>query len=363
MELVLASRHHLCGVFPVLDVAGREHLVVAVKASWRLPAPRQRPRPLAPSPLSVTDEYYGAPGESAMRYGADYVRFKPRCDLLFDACAHAPGDRLTRHLDVCVQVGGWRKDLRVVGPRKWRQDLTPGPAEPFVQMPLHYGHAFGGVCEYQRDGEHRSETLLSNPAGIGWGGPHTWRELAGASVPNLEYLQDPVCSPGGEHPPAALGAIGRHWQPRSQYAGTFDEAWRHDVSPFLPEDFDERFHQCAPQDQQIDYPRGGEEVYLRHILAEHPEYRFKLPMFPEMKVRILRKDYSAETLTAPVDTLYFETEHKRFSAVWRASTPIRRRIQEFDTVAVGAVDARWWQARSLGMDGGGCADCSSQAAA
>jgi hypothetical protein len=366
MELVLASRHHICTVFTALDVSGREHLVVIVKAAWKLPAPRQRPHPIAPLPFAVTDEYHGAPGESAMRYGADHVRFKPRCDVLFDACAHTPGGKPVRHLDVSVQVGGWRKDIHVTGPRKWQREsmgLMLGSPGSFTRMPLHHGHAFGGVREYQQHGESRSEALSSNPAGMGWGGQHTWREMADKPIPNLEYPQDPVRSPNGEHQPAALSAVGRHWQSRSQYAGTYDDAWRRDLAPFLPEDFDERFHQCAPQDQQIDYPHGGEEVYLRHILLEYPEYRFKLPALADMKIRILRNDYSTETLDAPVDTLYFETEHKRFSAIWRASTPIRRRIQEFDTIAVGAVDARWWQARSLGINSGGCVGCGSQEAA
>jgi len=363
MELVVASRRHVCDLFPALDVSGREHLVVIVKAAWTLPAPRQRPRPLAPTPFSVIDEYYGAPGESAMRYGADYVRFKSRCDVLFDACAHAPEDRAVRHLDVRVQIGDWRKDIHVIGPRKWQQGLlglTPGLPEPFTRMPLHHGHAFGGVREYQHRSESRSEALMSNPAGTGWGGAHTWHELRGAPVPNLEYPQDPVRAPDGKHQPAALSAVGRHWQPRSQYAGTFDDAWQREVAPFLPEDFDERFFQCAPQDQQIPYPQGREEVRLQHVLAEYPELSFRLPPLSGMKVRILRKDYSAETLEAVADTLYFETAHKRFSVIWRASTPIRRRIQEFDAIAAGAVDERWWQARSLGVAGGGCVGCSSR---
>ncbi|MDR0701437.1 MAG: DUF2169 domain-containing protein [Azoarcus sp.] len=365
MELVVASRHHLCDVFPALDVSGREHMVIVIKAAWALPAPRQRPRPLSPSPLSVVDEYYGAPGASAMRYGADYVRFKPRCDVLFDACAHAPANRPVRHLEACVRIGDWRKSLRVIGPRKWQQGqsgLTPTEPELFVRMPLHHGHAFGGTREYSQDGQDLSETLLDNPVGMGWGGAHTGHMLKGEPLPNLEYPEHPVRSPDGAYLPAALSAVGRHWQARSQYTGTFDEVWQRDVAPFLPKDFDERFHQCAPQDQQIGYPQGGVDVYLRNILAECPEYRFRLPTLSGMKVRILRRDYGTETLDAVADTLYFETQQKRFSVIWRTSTPIRRRIQEFDTIAVGAVNERWWQARSLGM-GEGCAGCFSREAA
>lgn len=363
MELVVASKHHVCGLFLALDISGREHLVVITKATWSLPAPRQRPRPQPPSALAVTDEYYGAPGESAMRYGVDYVRFKPRCDVLFDACAHAPEGKAVRHLDIRVELGAWHKEIHVIGPRQWEQGLlglTPSVPEPFTRMPLHYGHAFGGTREYQQRGQTFSEALLSNPAGIGWGGARTGHKLPGEPVPNLEYPQDPVRSFSGKHRPAALSAVGGHWQPRSQYTGTYDETWRREIAPFLPEDFDERFFQSAPPDQQIDYPQGKEEVRLHHLLAEYPGYHFKLPALTGMKVRILRKDYSTETVEAVVDTLYFETERKRFSVIWRASTPIHRCIQEFDTIAVGAVAPHWWQARRLGVAGGGCKGCASK---
>ncbi|WP_377155226.1 DUF2169 domain-containing protein [Roseateles sp. UC29_93] len=88
MQLHVGSRHLVSDVAVALDAAGREHLVIAVKATWRIPDPGQRPRPLPPSPIVLADEYHGVPGESAMRYGADMPRFKPRCDVIFDA--HAP---------------------------------------------------------------------------------------------------------------------------------------------------------------------------------------------------------------------------------------------------------------------------------
>ena len=46
----------------------------------------------------LADDYYGEPGQSPLRYGADMVRFKPRCDVLFDAVARIPGARMTRTL-------------------------------------------------------------------------------------------------------------------------------------------------------------------------------------------------------------------------------------------------------------------------
>lgn len=104
----------------------------------------------------------------------------------------------------------------------------------------------------------------------------------------------------------------------------------------------------------MDYPMGGEPVILRHLMAGRDHVEFRLPAFDTVHFRVLRKDYSTEMPQPVVDTLYFEPDEGRFSAVWRASVPIRRRLQEFATVAIGPVDPAWWEA----VQSGGCEGCS-----
>jgi hypothetical protein len=348
MEITTATpRYEICDICAAPDVSGREHLVVMTKASWKIPLPGQQLLRADPPPLCASDVFYGEPGESAIRVAGDFVRFKARCDVLFDACAHTPGGKPLPWLDVSAQVGDWRKDIHVVGPRQWQQglvSLTPSQPKDFISMPLHYGHAYGGT----RNGKNFSEALLSNTVGLGWGGPRSWYTLKGAPVPNLEYPQDPVHAPDGGHRPAAFSAVAPGWKPRSQYTGTYDGAWKRDRAPLLPKDFDERFYQSAPEDQQIAYPKGGEQVRLRHMIAGVPDVSFTLPPLTDMKVRILRQDLSAETLTPVVDTLFFETEALRFSVVWRASLPIRRSIHEFYLIAAGAINLDWWASELSG---------------
>jgi hypothetical protein len=369
MELVVGSAHLAADIAVALDVSGREHLVIATKATWAIPGAGQRPRPLQPQPLMHADVYAGAPGESAMLYGSDFARFKPRCDVLFNACAHSADGQPVTELLVAWQVGPLRKGLRAVGPRRWQRTLglvSLSASAPFKSMPLHYGLAFGGTLAYQRGSgdaaQLLADALLDNPAGIGWAGPHTQDGIDGASAPSLEALDDPVRSPRAKHKPMAFSAVGRHWLPRRQYAGTYDAAWQRNVFPFLPQDFDERFHQCAPEDQQMPYPQGGEKVVLHHMVAGRADVRFTLPPLNTLAVRVLRTDYSSETLAAVADTLYFEPDADRFSVVWRASTPIRRRLQEFGTLAVGPVDSAWWANKVSGGDGSGCADCDDEPA-
>jgi hypothetical protein len=364
MELVVAGKQLAADSIVALDVTGREHLVLVAKATWSIPAPGGRPHPLPPQPLEPSDVFIGEPGQSAMLYGSDFARFKPRCDVLFNACAHAPNGQPVREMQVGWQVGPLIKGLNVVGPRVWEKQIVGiklSKPKRFTRMPLHFGLAFGGTRYYERgQGAHKqpfADTLLTNPNGIGWFGPHTRGEIDGAPVANLEDLKNPIRKPNGNHPPIAFSAIARHWDPRKNYAGTYDEAWLKNVFPFLPEDFDERFHMCAPEDQQMAYPKGGERVTLRYMMASRDDVRFSLPLLDAVKFRVLRTDYTNEMPTPVVDTLYFEPDEERFSAVWRASVPIKRRLQEFDTIAIGPVDPDWWEAMKTGS-AGGCQGCS-----
>lgn len=362
MKLVTGSRHLCADTAIALDVEGREHLVVVAKATWSIPEPGQRARPLAPQPLAQSDIYLGDPGASPMLYGTDFVRFKPRCDVLFNATAYAPEGKAAPEVVAAWRVGALTKGLRAVGPRRWRSMLgivTLSDPEPFTSIALHHGMAFGGTVA-GADGE--NTCFGPNPAGVGWPGARSNAQLHDAPAPSLEAVDRPIRSPRGPHTPMAFSAVGRHWSPRKELAGTYDDAWRRDVFPLLPTDYDERFNQCAPHDQQMDYPKGGEPVILRNMMKGRPDVRFALPRLDGQSIRVLRTDYSSEVLPAVADTLYFEPDAGRFSAVWRASTPIRRRLQEFNVVAIGPVDPQWWTSVSLGREGSGCAGCADEPA-
>lgn len=363
MQLHVGSKHLASEVAVQIDVTGREHLVVMAKATWSIPEPGQRPRPLPPQPLLMTDDFHGQPGESAMRCGADVARFKPLCDVVFDAKAHAPGARPVTELIAGFELGPLRKLVRVRGPRHWHRaagasggySLTAPGA--FTDVPLHHGLALGGSRWYQHGKDSLCEAHPENPVGTGWAGAMTRGQMHQQAAPQLEHPDQAVNQPDVALKPHALGALGRNCQPRRAFAGTYDEAWRRDVFPLLPADFDEQFHQTAPDDQQMPYPRGGESVCLLNLLPDHPELRFALPRLVQ-QVRVLRRDYSEASPAAVVDTLYFETEQRRFSAVWRASVPLRRSLQEVSDVAVGPLDPLWWRERSLGGTGAGCRGCN-----
>ncbi|HCE8852857.1 TPA: DUF2169 domain-containing protein [Citrobacter freundii] len=359
MEIINGARHTIADITTVTDKAGREHVVVVIKATYRIPANGKAPRPqLPPLPLSTEDSFAGEPGLSAPLYEVDFIRFKEKCDVLFNARAYAPQGKPVEALDVAVKVGAMQKALHVVGHRHWDRN-TPGMLsrpEPFTIMPLRYDHAFGGVQHYRDGNDLLPDFFGENPIGKGYLSPKGEDNVV--ELPNLELINKPLSSPLENYEPVALSAVSRSWMSRRRYAGTYDQRWKDEFFPLLPDDFDERYFQCAPEDQQIDYPVGGEEVILRNLMQSRDEVRFKLPRLDNLPVKVLMSDYQVHTLPVVVDTIYFEPDESRFSVVWRASLPVKRRVQGIQTVAVGHVCSSWWQARVAGSLG--CTGCSGQ---
>ena len=125
-------------------------------------------------------------------------------------------------------------------------------------MPISYDNAFGGVDRTQEDpAKHRWYPL--NHAGIGYH-PNAKARTSRASRSRIpKRLADRL--------PAArqVSANGvRPGRPRmataDKVAGTYDQKWLDEKFPFLPEDFDKRYFQSAPEDQQTDTLEGGEPV-------------------------------------------------------------------------------------------------------
>ena len=316
MEIINGARHSVADIATVLDKTGREYLVIVIKATYCIPANNKARRPqVPPQPLSMCDIFVGEPGLSAPLYEADFVRYKAKCDVLFNATAHAPQERAVTELNVFVKVGEMKKNIHVVGNRQWKTHATHNSTEPevFTEIPLHYGYAFGGVRSWQENNETKIEAIEQNLVGMGYNSPASLDN--GIKLPNLEMINNPISRSDGKYEPIALSAVARNWLPRRIHAGTYDEYWRKEVFPFLPTDFDERYFQCAPIDQQIKYPQGGEEIILKNIMKGCEEVRFILPRLDNIPVKILTADYEIHTPPVVVDTLYFEPDKASFSVV------------------------------------------------
>ena len=333
-----------------IDPEAREHIVVAVKGTFVFPARDGDAceRAEVQAPLVLSDVHWGAPGFSAPRYEVDFARRKPRCDVILNASAHAPDDRPAERVRVGAKVGSWSKILDVVGDRVWLDQAVRVAASaplPFLRKRIAYDDAFGGVDDLDPD-EATPEAYPANPVGRGWHRIRNRARIVGAPLPSVERPDDPVRAPWGDHAPAGFGIIARGWPARLRFAGTYDQAWIDEVFPFLPADFDDRHFQAAPEDQQIDPLRGGEEVVLANLTPEG-RTRFRLPVLG-VQVHFFRRRGGHETRQAMLDTLLIEPDERRLLLTWRASIPLRRDIFEIPEAVVGPRPRGWWRARTLG---------------
>ncbi len=335
-----------------LEPSGRESLVVIAKGTFDLPLDGSEARLLATQqPLLMADTFHGEPGLSAPLQEMDFAPFKPFCDVLVQGKAHAPGGRPATQITAGIRVGRVAKAFSVLGPRQWQPGLLgagPGLPQAFLEQRISYAQAFGGTRPLKGNPD-QQHAYVDNPAGCGWypRGTDT-ADMVGMPMPSTEELGKPIDSPHGDFRPMALGPIGRHWPQRAAFAGTYDEAWLADCFPFLPADFDNRYFQAAPADQQTEHLKGGEEVLLLNLTPQE-RAGFRIPHMQVPVTFFLRKG-GHETVHAVIDTLLIDTDTRQVQLTWRTSRPLRRNMFEIAQVLVGSMSRAWWRARELGKD-------------
>lgn len=334
-----------------LDPDGRERLVVVVKGTFDL-VDENRDAPLAAeqTPLVMADEYTGEPGLSAVRYESDFAPFKPRCDVLLNGSAYTSGGRPEEQVRVGIVVGGMQKSFDVFGPRFWARGILgvhPSKPKPSSRMPIGYDTAFGGVDTHPDDSD-KIKACMDNPVGTGYFPYTPAKQLEGRLMPNTSEVGEPVKSVSGKYRPMALGVVGRNFKDRARQAGTYDQQWLDRVFPFLPPDFNPLYFQAAPSDQQIDYPRGGEQVVLVNLTPAGRTV-FRLPGL-KVPVEFSGVDYERRQMDALLDTILIEPDLGRLMCTWRASVPLARNIFEITQVVVGKMSKAWYRARELGKE-------------
>jgi hypothetical protein len=348
MKLLNATRmqaNYAMGMEP----SGRELLVVVVKGTFQLPRPGEEATLAAEqNPLVDSDLFTGEPGFSAPLYESDYAPFKPRCDVLLNGSAYAPGGRPARRVTVSLRFGSLSKSFQVVGDRYWigaGLGVVSSAPQPFTVMPISYDSAFGGIDAAHPDPA-RHVYFDRNHAGIGYHRQTEREFIDGTPLPNTEEISVPVTNPQGSYQPMSFGSIARAWVPRVKFTGTYDQNWLDNIFPFLPPDFDNRYYQAAPPDQQIDYPQGGEAVILEN-LTPTGTLAFNLPRV-KVPVRYYPRGEDDREVQAVIDTIMIEPDLERFTMTWRSSLALKRNMFEVEQVLVGEMPRSWHRARELG---------------
>lgn len=302
---------------------GMHWWIVAVKASFDVPAAGGVRLADEQPPPVLTPEHFGAPGASSLRRDSDLLAVKPGTDVLVEAHAHAPRGKPAETVDVVLQVGALTKRLRVHGLRTYDSLGHATASQPFVAAPIRYEYAFGGADT--GDADPAKQRLDSrNPVGRGF----VLRAPAHAGKPahTIEYPGGDPTSAG----PAGFGPIDPSWSPRRELAGTFDERWQRTRRPLLPDDHDPAFAQCAPTDQRPAQPLvGGERISLIHMTPEGT-WSFELPRISLGFTT--RLDGRHETHAGQLTSVLLEPEERRVALVWQAA--LRVRISEADYLDV-----------------------------
>ncbi|MBD2824198.1 DUF2169 family type VI secretion system accessory protein [Xenorhabdus szentirmaii] len=306
--------------YSMLDVEDVEHHVAVMKIGYQL-LPDSTGHSIAEllpaPPLCLQDEYRGLMNASQVLQESDLAPFKPRCDIIVNGTAYAPDNQPGTEFPVRLQVTNKKgetlldKTLTVTGEREFIRDASGEwqltDPKPFTTLPLDYRYAFGGECKIQADDNasaHLKEsdrltaaqrqqhpdgensplahaTCETNPLGTGFITP--WyasaKQLTRYPAPRITQpdapftvehftaqLSGPLPADTPVSQPQGLGFIGRPWLPRRQFAGTYDDDWLANRHPYLPKDFDFRYWNGAPTDQQIDWPDTDISLILQGMM-------------------------------------------------------------------------------------------------
>jgi uncharacterized protein YjbI with pentapeptide repeats len=295
----------------------RPELLLVVKASWAI-KPDGSLEPLAVKDAPITGDSY-AP-EDADFLGevlepSDFAHQKVKPEVILRATCHPPKGRPVRECLVRASVGGWSKQLRVVGTRVWVEDALGGAASepaPFTSLPITWANAFGGP------------EVGANPIGKG---------VVGSELPNVERPDAPIKKKGGAHVPAGFGPINPRWPIRAKKLGReYGDEWKETRAPFVSEDFDWSFHQSAPDDQWLDALRGDERLVFENLHPASSELTVELP-----RVRVVaygrREGQAMVPIPMALDTLFVDLDKSTLSLVWRG----HMRVKELDLSDVKSV--------------------------
>ena len=287
------------------DESGAEVWLVAVRATFDL-ADDGTLTPVDPQPpVNQAPVWRGDALRTSLLHDTDFGWGKPATDVLIQGSAFAPEGVPATALDIGFQVGPVQRLARVTGDRRWLKStrgLTPSAPEPFTTMPLTWERAYGGAS-WDRD---PPAMEARNPVGTGF-----WsrgQDGFGRKLPNIEGLNELIHAPDHVPEPMGFGPVTHNWLPRARYAGTYGAAWEEDRKPLLAKDFDRRYQQSAPPQQQVQgHLRGGEQAALLNLHPRRPKLTFLLPRLSLRFVTRFRRganeEHRATLSTVAIDTI------------------------------------------------------------
>jgi hypothetical protein len=175
-----------------------------------------------PVPLLQEDEET----DFGLRPRDDLVRDDDAFEVILLGAAYTPGQNPKAATMVTLRVGGVKRQILVVGDRKWENSGLGGPSmtepEPFTRKPMTWAEAFGGSAEVLIDEEATVEvTHPQNREGKGFDPVEAAQGLGAVldapgeypavdserELPNLEDPHNRITDPGDEPNPKCWATL------------------------------------------------------------------------------------------------------------------------------------------------------------
>lgn len=281
------------------------------------------------TPPLAEDVYWTEAGKSSIKYASDMHLGKLATDIIMLGHACVPGQKETTQLDVSLTVGKVNKTVQVFGDRQWQDGQISRPT-PYKTMAMVYEKAYGGA--HIANGQ-VADVEARNPVGRGFAGTRNVGDMNGVPLPNLEDPTQLIRSHTDQPSPACFGYCAPHWLPRAAYAGTFDANWKKTRAPYMPTDFDMRFHNMAHPD--LIYPgvlEGGEPITITNM---HPDGTFKFDL-PQVKlITRIQVSKRAEEPAFKLETVILEPNQRKLSMVWRAAMTCDKEMLKISEITIG----------------------------
>lgn len=317
-------------LIPNVNKQGNNFILVVIKATFNI-NPEVASVSIADEQQKILyeDVFYGEPGTSSIKYEADTALTKNAVDFVVNGHVYAPQGRQIRELNAGVKVGNHRHDLRVFGDRFWYKEMAAWRASspaPFSKMPLVYENSYGGSLT-----KTGSDFCVYNPVGKGFCKAESETVTEVLQLPNIENPFQLIRYKNDNPLPVGTGFLGRNWQPRLGYAGTYDDAWKKHRMPLLPLNFDDHYFSGAHPNLRFNNSLLGELVTLNN-LSENGLITFQIPRY-EFNVSLTIKR-NKQFFTPMLDTVVVEPDEARVLMSWRAAVPCYQHLLYIDNVSV-----------------------------
>lgn len=331
------STSFLAEGFTSIDKNCLKSFVVVVRATYDVDADGRCTLSELQSPFVHADTHYGDPETTSVRAESDFVSIKPRPEVLLDAFAMPPQGR-GDSIEVALLGPTLDKRAIVTGERHWVRSafgLRASDPVSFEALPLAWHLTFGGTDRtFAEPADFQSDAR--NPVGRGFQVNSSTAAIEGRPLPCIERPRSRMTRWDDRPDPIGFGPVPRFAPERAHHAGTYDDHWMAEVLPFLPADFDDRYFQAAPFDQQVDSLAEGTAFACLHM-NKSGVFRVRLPAL-SVPVSFMFDDRVRVPTVTP-DTLILQPHAGRIVLLGRARAPLPRKFTRLREVRVGPFGA------------------------